>query len=365
MRTSVIQPFAALTILLPSRPAAAVVAAAAQHPLAAQPTPATASRVLRHLQAAPGTGQQAVATSPGRWPAFKQSCRSWAWRESWLMVRAGGASVCVCSALGVPCRMRAAGCVPPPLAFPHRLTWQTCGLFSAAYASSTPSIILERSCSSGSTCSRSSEAWAWPPPRSALRQSWPRCGLAARCGRGAGAWLKAASLAACRQQEAGSVRLSYLCPLRAALQVTKAPRAAAALALAPLVDRGISWVQAHTGLKTRKAVRAATLWRRPVPAALQSCRDQVLPASPCVCLCAPRSLCTGVLLLPGHLSHRSILSVWSHGAGLGLTQQHERIRLRLRRHGRPPPMQAALCGFSACSPLFSHPESCKPARLGF
>ncbi|KAL4429345.1 hypothetical protein ABPG77_005119 [Micractinium sp. CCAP 211/92] len=37
-------------------------------------------------------------------------------------------------------------------------------------------------------------------------------------------------------------------------QVTKAPRAAAALFLAPLVDRGMAWLQRSLGLRTRRAV---------------------------------------------------------------------------------------------------------------
>ncbi|KAL4458659.1 hypothetical protein ABPG75_013524 [Micractinium tetrahymenae] len=37
-------------------------------------------------------------------------------------------------------------------------------------------------------------------------------------------------------------------------QVTKAPRAAAALMLAPLVDRGMAWLQRSLGLRTRRAV---------------------------------------------------------------------------------------------------------------
>lgn len=42
-------------------------------------------------------------------------------------------------------------------------------------------------------------------------------------------------------------------------QVTKAPRAAAALMLAPLVDRGMAWLQRILGLRTRRSVRLGRL----------------------------------------------------------------------------------------------------------
>lgn len=58
--------------------------------------------------------------------------------------------------------------------------------------------------------------------------------------------------AACRQAH----KSGWASP---AVQVTKAPRAAAALMLAPLVERLMEWMQHVLGLKTRRAVRG--LWR--------------------------------------------------------------------------------------------------------
>lgn len=69
------------------------------------------------------------------------------------------------------------------------------------------------------------------------------------------------------------------------MQVTKAPRAAAALMLAPIVDKWIAWLQQRTPLKTRKAVsgegsgprlRGGLLW----PGQRQCFRVPLQPANP-------------------------------------------------------------------------------------